>query len=188
MRFAALALSFGLWVVAAQEASSPKPATPVEPISAILDAFRSHAVVATCDAHGNQQIHDFLLSLVRDGRLAGTVIDIIIEAANARSQELVDRFVRGEDVPVDALRPVWQESTQVQLAVDPPLYTEILPAIPTINASLGSDRKLRVLLGDPPIDWAEVKTPSDHGRSRYDSWCCRLCLRWAPLCNSRWTT
>jgi hypothetical protein len=166
MRVAVLVLMICLapWPATARHDGKPSPATPVEPIAGILEAFHAHAVVAICDPHGNQQLHDFLLRLIRDSRLPGSVHDIVIEAANARYQELVDRFVRGEDVAVEALRPVWQESTQVQFALDPPLYTEILPAIRTVNAALTPERKLRVLLGDPPIDWTEINTPADHRR------------------------
>jgi hypothetical protein len=165
MRFApALFLTICLspWPAGAQQNGKPTPASPIEAIAGILETFRLHDVVALCDPHGNQQLHDFLLTLIRDPRLPGTVNDIIIEGANARYQELVDRFIGGADVSVEALRPVWQESTQVQFVLDPPLYTEVLPAIRAINASLPPGRKLRVLLGDPPIDWANVKSPADH--------------------------
>jgi hypothetical protein len=135
---------------------------PVEPVGAIIDAFRAHRVVAICDPHGNQQLHDFLLRLVRDPRLPGVANDIIIEGANARYQELVDSFVQGEDVSVKDLRPVWQESTQVQFVVDPPLYTEILPAIRAVNSTLPEARRLRVLLGDPPIDWTKITDSNEH--------------------------
>jgi hypothetical protein len=33
-----------------------------------------------------------------------------------------------------------------------------------VNASLPRDRQLRVLLGDPPIDWSAVRTAEDVGR------------------------
>ena len=52
----------------------------------------------------------------------------------------------------------------MQFVLDPPLYTEVLPAIRAVNTSRPADQKLRVLLGDPPIDWAQVKTPADHRR------------------------
>lgn len=160
----ALCLTICLASLPLEAQPSRRAATPIEPIAGIVEAYRSHAVVAVCDPHGSQQLHDFLLSLVRDPRLAATIDDIIIEGANARYQELVDRFIAGGDVSVEALRPVWQESTQVQFVLDPPLYTEVLPAIRAVNTLRPADQKLRVLLGDPPIDWAQVKTPADHRR------------------------
>ena len=146
-----------------QPGETPKPLAPVDAIEGILDAFRTHAVVAISDPHGNQQQHDVLMTLVQQPRFFQVVDDIVIEGANARYQDLVDRFIAGGNVSVEALRPAWQESTQVQFVLDTPLYTELLPAIRAVNAKLPQP-KLRVLLGDPPIDWAAVKGPADHRR------------------------
>src|SRR5215213_3276526 len=114
-RAAALrSIAHGLAVVAListpsrAQREAPKPAIPVDPIPAILDAFRLHAVVAPGDAHGNAQAQAFLKSLVRDPRFAATVNDIVIEFGNALYQRLVDRFVNGADVPRDSLRQVWR--------------------------------------------------------------------------------
>lgn len=146
-----------------QPGETAKPLAPVDAIEGILDAFRTHAVVAISDPHGNQQQHDVLMTLVQQPRFFQVVDDIVIEGANARYQDLVDRFIAGGNVSVEALRPVWQESTQVQFVLDTPLYTELLPAIRAVNLKLPQP-KLRVLLGDPPIDWAAVKGPVDHRR------------------------
>ena len=41
------------------------------PVNAILDAFRSHRVVALGEgSHGNEQGHAFRMSLIRDPRFA----------------------------------------------------------------------------------------------------------------------
>ena len=146
-----------------QPGETPKPLAPVDAIEGILDAFRTHAVVAISDPHGNQQQHDVLMTLVQQPRFFQVVDDIVIEGANARYQDLVDRFIAGGNVSVEALRPVWQESTQVQFVLDTPLYTQLLPAIRAVNLKLPQP-KLRVLLGDPPIDWAAVTSPLDHRR------------------------
>src|SRR6266850_6986735 len=54
--------------------ATPRPAVPIEPIAAILDAFRSHQVVALGEVdHGNEQGHAFRLSLIRDPGFANTV-------------------------------------------------------------------------------------------------------------------
>ncbi len=47
------------------QVSALRPPTPVEPIAAILDAFRTHDIVALSDPHGNVQLQAFLLSLIR---------------------------------------------------------------------------------------------------------------------------
>ena len=137
----------------------PKPAVPVEPIGAIVEAFRSNSIVALGDAHGNQQAQAFLKSLIRDARFATVVNDIVIEFGNARYQNLVDRFVRGETVSADSLQLVWRNTT---VANEIPVDEEFFQVVRTVNASLPRERQLRVLLGDPPIDWSAVRDRADH--------------------------
>src|SRR5215212_10006317 len=84
--------------VGAIQRARPHPATPVDPIAAIIVAFRTHNIVTLSDPHGNVQVQAFLLSLVRDSRFPEAVNDIVIETASARYQDAIDRFVRGEDV------------------------------------------------------------------------------------------
>jgi hypothetical protein len=146
-----------------QQTATPRPAVPVEPIAAILDAFLSHAVVAVPNAHGNEQLHAFGLSLVRAPRFASTVNDIVVEFGNARYQDVIDRFIRGDDVPDPMLRRVWQDTTQARPVWDEPMYEEFFRAVRALNATLPTGRQVRVLLGDPPIDWDNVRSPEDHG-------------------------
>ncbi|PYR63729.1 MAG: hypothetical protein DMF87_20175 [Acidobacteria bacterium] len=66
---------------------------PVEPIAAIVDAFRTHEIVAISDPDGNVQLQAFLLSLVRDARFPAAVNDIVSELLSARYQDAIDRFI-----------------------------------------------------------------------------------------------
>jgi hypothetical protein len=142
--------------------ASPPLALPVEPITAILDAFRTHDIVAVTDPHGNVQVQAFLLSLVRDPRFPAAVNDIVIETTSARYQDVVDRFVRGDDVQRDVLRRAWEEHTVgSSLGVQ---AEEMIRAVRTVNASLSDARKLRVIAGDPPIDWDNITSRQDHRR------------------------
>lgn len=145
------------------QTTTSQRAVPVDPITAIIDAFKSHAVVALTEgAHGNEQGHAFRLSLIRDPRFPETVDDIVVEFGNARYQNLMDRFIRGEDIPNNVLRHAW-EDTQPTAVWDRPIYEEFFRAVRNVNASLPSGRMLRVLLGDPPVDWAIVQN-SEHLR------------------------
>jgi hypothetical protein len=155
---------FVLTSVPAALAQAPplRPPVPVEPIAAIVDAFRTHDVVGVSDPHGNVQMQAWLLSLVRDPRFAAAVDDIVIETASARYQDAIDRFVRGDDVPRDVLRKAWEEHTVVNsigLQAE-----EFIRAVRMVNAAPGSGRKLRVIAGDPPIDWDNVTSRDDHRR------------------------
>ena len=147
---------------AAQQAPSSRPAVPVEPTTAILDAFRSHDIVGLGEgAHGNEQGHAFRLSLIRDPRFSAIVNDIVVEFGNARYQDVMDRFVQGQDVPENVLRDVWQNTTQTTTVWERPIYEEFFRAVRALNAALPAERRLRVLLGDPPIDWSIVQTFED---------------------------
>ena len=136
-------------------------ARPQEPIAAIVDAFRTHDLVAVSDPHGNLQTQLFLRTLVADPRFAAVVNDIVIEVGNARYQDVMDRYIRGEQIPIQSVRPAWQNTTVAnQIWADEVLFESIRSA----NASRPRERQLRVLLGDPPIDWTAVKTREDHFR------------------------
>jgi hypothetical protein len=149
-------------VAATIQAPARPPATPVEAIGGILEAFKSNQIVALTDAHGNEQAHRFLLSLIRDPRFAGIVTDIVVEFGSARYQDVIDRYVGGEDVPYEKLLLVWQDTTQPSAAADLPIHEEFFRAVRAVNAPRPRERKLRVLLGDPPIDWSTIRSREDH--------------------------
>jgi hypothetical protein len=160
VRVLVLAIATG---VAGAQPDVQRPA-PVNAIDGILAAFETHTIVAMPDAHGSDQVHAFLLSLVRDPRFVRTVDDIVVEFGNARYQDVADRFVRGDEVPYDSLRLVWRNNTQPSISADFTHYEEVFRTARTVNATAGSGRTLRVLLGDPPIDWDAVRNRDDHFR------------------------
>jgi hypothetical protein len=148
--------------VGAVQSARPQPATPVDPIAAIIEAFRTHNVVTLSDPHGNVQVQAFLLSLIRDPRFPEAVNDIVIETASARYQDAIDRFVRGDDVDRTVLRRAWEEhTTPNSLGVQ---AEELIRAVRTVNASLGEAKRLRVVAGDPPIDWDNITSGQDGWR------------------------
>jgi hypothetical protein len=154
-------------VAHAAQSQKPRPATPVNAVDAVMDAFRSHAIVALGEGkHGNEQGYRFRLSLVHDPRFPQVVNDIVVESGNALYQDVMDRFVRGEDVPDDVLRRVWRNTTQPHQVWDRAIYEEFFRAVRAVNRSLLPERRLRVLLGDPPVDWDRVTDP----REVWDKW------------------
>ena len=158
------ALAFGLLLTGAfaQPMPLPQRAVPVDPVSGIVEAFRSHAVVALAEgAHNNEPAHMFRLSLIRDPRFVAMANDIVVEFGSARYQSIIDRFVGGDAVADVQLRQVWQNTTQPQAIWDVPIYEEFFRAVRAANASLPAERRLRVLLGDPPIDWDIVHSKDD---------------------------
>jgi hypothetical protein len=153
---AALALAIG------QQAPRPAPAAvPLEPVAAMVDALRTHQIVAVTAGHGEARGYAFAQLLIHDPRLIAAINDIVIEEGSSRYQDVADRFVRGENVPVESLRHIWRDTTQPGLGYDRQ-WEEFFTAIRGVNASLPTAKRVRVLLGDPPIDWEKVKTPEEH--------------------------
>ena len=133
---------------------------PRAAIAAIVEAYRLYRIVGLGDAHGNQLGEAFQLALVRDPGFRAVVNDIIVESGNSRHQELADRFIRGENVAPDALRPIWLDTTQQQAAsLEVP---ELFTTVRALNASAPPDQRLRILLGEPPIEWERMKTADDY--------------------------
>lgn len=86
-------------------AACTRSAIRLDPISGILDAFRSHQIVALGEGiHGNNQAHAVRMALIRDPRFATVVNDVVVEFGSARYQTVMDEFVRGGDVPYVELR------------------------------------------------------------------------------------
>jgi hypothetical protein len=102
------------------------------------------------------------MALIRDPRFVAVVNDIVVEFGNSRYQDLMDRFVDGDDnVPYAQLRHVWQDTTQPHAVWDRPIYERFFRAIRRINGSLSEERRIRIELADPPIDWSQIKTFQD---------------------------
>ena len=151
---ALLCTAAGNGLAGRQSAHAAIPAVPIDPITGILDTFRTHDVVALSEGnHGNEQGHAFRLALIREPRFAAAVNDIVVEFGNARYQAVIDRFVQGEQVAYEELRKVWQDTTQRGTVWDRPIYEEFYRAVRDVNATLAVERRLRVLLGDTPTDW-----------------------------------
>jgi hypothetical protein len=100
--------------------------------------------------------------LIRDPRFAATVNDILVELGNARYQDLMDRYIHGNDVQYAALRKAWQDTTVPTAGNNYTMMQQFVEAVRAVNAPLPWERQLRVLLGDPPIDWDQVHTRDEH--------------------------
>ncbi|MDE3105162.1 MAG: hypothetical protein KGK08_08285 [Acidobacteriota bacterium] len=130
---------------------NPEPAIP-----ALLAAFEDVPVVAIGEAHGLQQAGDFYVALVQAPGFADHVNDIVVEWSTPRYQSVLDRYVNGEDVPPTELAEVFRNTTKV-FAWESPIYPRLLQAVRELNRSLPAEKRVRVLGGDAPIDWSQVK-------------------------------
>jgi hypothetical protein len=133
----------------------PEPAVP-----AILAAFDKYEVVAMPEAHGMKDIDDFILSLIRNPAFPEKVNDIEVECGNSLYQLVLDRYIAGEDVPFPEVRKVWRNTTQ-SMCGESGFFEQFFPLVRAINQKLPPAKRLRVLAGDPPIDWDQVKSFED---------------------------
>jgi len=149
-------LGSGLLIAQSGAASDPIPKPAVEEV---LRDCRVYPLVAIGEGHRNQQVHDFIVSLVTDPRFPETVDDIVVEFGAAQHQDIIDRYVAGELIPLSDLRRVWRDTVNI-LVWDAPVYERFFRTIRIVNQH-NQKRRLRVLLADPPIDWDQA---------RHDDW------------------
>jgi len=146
-----------------QSAAMPEPAIP-----AILALFDRYEIVAMPEAHGNKDLDDFILALVRDSRFPDRVNDIVIECGNSLYQPVLDQYIAGMDVPFTQARKAWRNTTQ-SMCGQSAFFELLFPLVRAINQKLPAARRLRVLGGDPPIDWDKVTT-AEEAQKFLDRW------------------
>src|SRR5438067_1613865 len=136
---------------------------PQRAVDLILSAFEEYPLVALSDGagHGQPETRDFFTMLIRDRRFPRTVRNIVVECGNARYQSVMDRYQSGEPITRDELRHVWEDTTQISGVWSLPMYERMLAEVRSVNATLPATQRIRVLLGDPPIDWSSVVSPAD---------------------------
>lgn len=129
-------------------------------IDAILEVFDDYPLVALGMSHRQQDEADFSLALIRDPRFTKKVNDIVVECGNPLYQPTLDRYIDGADVPLNQLQLFWRNTTQPG-SCDPRQHKELLDAVRQVNRTLPTGHKMRVLGGDPPIDWDKARKPED---------------------------
>lgn len=135
----------------------PDP-VPVPAVDAVLGAFESHSLVALGEDHGSDLEHAFLRALIAEPRFAQSVDDVVVEFGNARYQALMDSYIlERKNVPWAQLSRAWLWTTQRGHAWREPIYPQFFAAVRAVNSKLAAGDRIRVLLGDPPIDWARIR-------------------------------
>jgi len=112
------------------------------------------------EAHDQKDLDDFILSLIRTPAFADKVNDIEVECGNSLYQSILDRYIAGEDVAFTEAQKVWRNTTQPMCGTSG-FFEQLFPLVRAINQKLSPGKRLRVLAGDPPIDWQQVKSADD---------------------------
>ncbi len=163
-------LTLLLLIAAISTAQAPaKSADPVpEPaVSAILAAFDKYEVVAMPQDHGMQDLDDLIFSLIRNPAFSEKVNDIVFESGNSLYQPVLDRYIAGEDVPFTEVQKLWRKMGQPAAGASA-FVEQFYPLVRALNQKLPSERRLRVLAGDPPVDWDQIKSMEDVMRVHRD--------------------
>jgi hypothetical protein len=158
-------------LTACATAASPPPARQEsaqgrvrDATAVVAEALRSHSLVFISEHHWSVPVHDQLRRIIADPEVGRLVQDIVVEFGNPLYQGVIDRYVAGEHVPLDSLRLAWRNTTQL-LAWDSPLYERFYETVRAINATRAPDRRLRLIAGDPPIDWSRTHRAEDIPRT-----------------------
>ena len=143
-------------------ANKPEPAeaTPQPAVSAILSAFDKYEIVAMPQGHGMQDLNNFILSLIRNPGFSEKVNDIEVEFGNSLYQPMLDRYIAGENVPFTEVQKVWRKMGQPASGASG-FVEQFFPLVRALNQKLPPERRVRVLAGDSPVDWDQIKSIDD---------------------------
>lgn len=136
---------------------------PTDAVRAVIEATSTHRLVAIGERHLSEPFHDFLQDLLPE--LPDKVDDIVVEFGNALHQDVADRFVLNlEPVEPDELAQIWRTTIGGRVYWDAPVYQRFFRSVRDLNAGLEPDQRIRVVLGDPPVDWSQVDSAADRDR------------------------
>src|SRR5580704_7128616 len=134
---------------------------PQNAAAVVLQAFETHDIVMLGEIHNNKQEYEWLDSLVSNPEFADRVDDIVMELGNSLYQKSVDQYISGEAVPIEEVQRAWRST--LGLGPPPPIYGDLYKKIRETNMRRRGRHQMRVLCGDPYINWSKVKTKDDIG-------------------------
>ena len=140
-------------------AQSVPTVTPA--MDGIFEAFKTHPLVGIAEHHRVAQELEFYNALVRDPRFAAEVGNVVVEFGGAAHQDIIDRYVNGEDVPYTELRKVWTDTVGWLPVVTTVGYPAFFAQVRETNLALPPEKRIHVWLGEPIIDWDKLKTHAD---------------------------
>jgi hypothetical protein len=144
---------------------------PQNASTAVARAFDTHNIVMFGEAHGCKQEYEWLRELVNTAEFADRVDDIVVELGNSLFQKSVDRYIAGENVPMEDVQPAWRDAIGT-INAPSPVHESLFRAVREANLKRAGKHQMRIVLGGPPGDWSTIKSreelvPLLNGR---DSW------------------
>jgi hypothetical protein len=143
-------------------AAQPSVVHDQDIVNAIVDQFDQSDLVGLGEIHGTQADQDLRFRIIHSPVFAKKVHIVVVEGLNALYQDVLDRYIRGEDVPREEVQRVWRDSTGIFIGpVMLTMYQQLLSEVRAVNRGLPDGLKLRVIAADPPLDWAKVQSAAD---------------------------
>jgi hypothetical protein len=130
-------------------------------IGELASRFDTHPLIWIGEIHRSRETHGFLQQLLHDPRFICRADAVVVEFGNARLQPVADAYAHGADVPEDAVRDLLR-ATAVPLAWNSPVYRAVYDAVRAINVEHRCDHPVRLVFGDPPLDWSRIATAADY--------------------------
>lgn len=152
-------LLFGVLILGSICNAQREPKTE-DATTAVLHAFDAHNIVMFGEMHGNKQEYEWLRSLVASPEFAEKVDDVVMEFGNSLYQKSVDRYIAGEDVPREQVERAWR-NTVGGIGPPSPVYASLYRAVRETNLKRQGKHQMRILCGDPYIDWEKVRDSED---------------------------
>lgn len=150
-----------LWTVLPIALACPsRAAEPVvrPALDGIFAAFETHALVGLGDLHDVANVQAFYATVVRDPRFASMVSNVVVEFGASQHQDILDRYLAGDDVLYTEISKVWRNTVAWNPTVMGIGYQTFFAQVRAVNLSLPPEQRIRVWLSEPPIDWSAIDT------------------------------
>jgi hypothetical protein len=137
--------------------------TVENPVDFVYGKLKEFPIVGIGDMHTCLEYFQFLKRLIHDPRLSGNVRDIVVEFGNPLYQTVIDRYVfEGKSVPLAQRQAVWQYAVMGWSVANSPIYEAFFDELRSVNLMLPKEKRVRVILGDAPLDVTQFQTSPDH--------------------------
>jgi hypothetical protein len=147
------------WTATSDRCSSAATAAAAD---ALATKFDDHQFIFIGSTHGDLKIEEFLMCLVSRPAFKQRVTDIVVEWASSGHQRLLDRYLLTlDEIPVDALTPVWFDTDAPTLWTTLPQVRQFVQTLREVNKTLPAAKRIRLVGGNDGTDWAKVRVVED---------------------------
>lgn len=135
----------------------------VDATSFVIRSFDDYDVVGIGESHWLQEQHDWIISLIKTPEFRVKTQHIVIEFANAFYQNLIDDYVLHlKPLDYKEIAVIWQNTCVSPFQTwDGYVYRRFFETVREINSQLPFEKRIRIIAGDAPINWTQVRSAND---------------------------